>query len=195
MSGFRCRRSNEHIIQAPFYADRCVFSSPHLNHSKYNFSQKNVPKVRFFFRVFFTTQDKRNILWASTFAFIAKTTTTTITPNNKQNSSEMCENFVWSIKTNKRQPRSQGFSPPRRGWPLLGREKPWERGWIKGTIYVAYYDNRIMPPISARSKYVQPFANVIKFLGLPCSCFSPLGKLFWTITLSIKCKIFRSHCN
>ena len=30
------------------------------------------------------------------------------------------------------QPRSHGFSPPRRGWagkdPLLGGEKPWERG-------------------------------------------------------------------
>ena len=30
------------------------------------------------------------------------------------------------------QPRSQGFSPPKRGFPahpLLGGEKPWERGW------------------------------------------------------------------
>ena len=45
-----------------------------------------------------------------------------ITPNNGQKSSEMSENVVWSIKTNKRQPRSQGISPPRSGHPSPANE-------------------------------------------------------------------------
>ena len=31
------------------------------------------------------------------------------------------------------QPRSQGFSPPRRRW-AIGGEKPWERGWATGFV-------------------------------------------------------------
>ena len=50
------------------------------------------------------------------------------------------------------QPRSQGFSPPRRGWahPLLGGEKPWERGWKvyrwkNATIWIASRTVHDMP--------------------------------------------------
>ena len=64
------------------------------------------------------------------------------------------------------QPRSQGFSPPKRGFPahpLLGGEKPWERGWnfpmrkVTASFYIRLLHHAWLSHSSLSFHYVKFF--------------------------------------
>ena len=73
------------------------------------------------------------------------------------------------------QPRSQGFSLPKRGFPahpLLGGEKPWERGWnflmrtVTASFYIRLLHHAWLSHSSLSFHYVKFFFLLFPF----CTC-------------------------